>query len=345
MKGTMKFISAILIIACLFSLTSCFVTIEKDNSVAEGGGAGVDVGASGNAGAGVGSSDEDGSAVGGASSTCKHSFGEWNVSTAASCKQTGVRTRTCSKCNFSDDEIIEKAAHKFGTPTVISEGDCENERKREHTCEVCGYKMMEITSAPGHDYTGSDAVCSKCGDLKNGTPGLLFELQTTGDLAGTYKVASIGTAIKAKNIVIPAEYKGKPVTAIGEDAFSGFEIESVIIGVNVKRIEFTAFYGCAELKTVTFKKGSQLESFTGFSECTSLVSVTIPENVMNVDCAALRGCTALTSVTFEKTEGWYKGYQGSSKSEATSVTNAAKNANMLKDYSNNYFYFRLPEFN
>ena len=50
------------------------------------------------------------------------------------------------------------------------------------------------------------------------------------------------------NIVIPQKYKGKPVTRIGEKAFTNFEaLESIVIPLSIKNIDDQAFENCRDI--------------------------------------------------------------------------------------------------
>ena len=69
-----------------------------------------------------------------------------------------------------------------------------------------------------------------------------LEFVENGDGA-TYSVVGIGT-YKGKDVVIPKEYKGKPVTAIADGAFAGEDIESVTISTTLTKIGNGAFEGC-----------------------------------------------------------------------------------------------------
>lgn len=95
------------------------------------------------------------------------------------------------------------------------------------------------------------------------------------------------------NIVIPATVSGSyDVTAIGERAFEGCtELQSVIIGKNVKVIHWAAFDGCGMLASVTFEEGSQLEEicYWAFINCVSLKKIELPESLKQIRECAFNG--------------------------------------------------------
>ena len=84
----------------------------------------------------------------------------------------------------------------------------------------------------------------------------------------------------AKTVTIPTEFKGLPVTEIGENAFNSCKnLTEVIIPESVTTIGQSAFWGC-----------------------TSLESVTMPESVTEIGKDIFKKCSALKEV---------KGYKGS----------------------------------
>lgn len=93
------------------------------------------------------------------------------------------------------------------------------------------------------------AGCGVSGNNKNGTAaseGLLFRENRDG----TYTVIAAGS-FTGSNLVIPATYKGKPVTRIGESAFEENRgLLSVVIPEGILRIEEAAFDDCDNLERV-----------------------------------------------------------------------------------------------
>lgn len=62
---------------------------------------------------------------------CKHQWGEWNVTKAATCTEAGEQTRTCSLCGETQTEAIPAAGHKWETTWS------QNAEKHWHDCSVC----------------------------------------------------------------------------------------------------------------------------------------------------------------------------------------------------------------
>ena len=99
------------------------------------------------------------------------------------------------------------------------------------------------------------------------------------------------------NIVIPSELGGKPVTAIGEDAFyQNKTITSVKIPEGVESIGKQAFFVCSSLKEVRIPEGVTSIGNSAFAQ-TNLTEVEIPKSVKNIERYAFNGCGNLEEVT------------------------------------------------
>lgn len=130
--------------------------------------------------------------------------------------------------------------------------------------------------------------------------GLNFELNDGNDsytVKGLKDKNNYGTAIK-----IPSEYKGLPVTKIGESAFN-FNDENKLVDVeiadSVKIISYSAFGDCLGLKSIKFGDDSQLERIenSAFKNCRNLPSVELPKGLQSIGNAAFSGCVKLQEVS------------------------------------------------
>lgn len=123
---------------------------------------------------------------------------------------------------------------------------------------------------------------------------LLYEIR--GDEIAIYSLYTLPE--KKRDIVIPSEINGLPVTEILSMAFQGREIEHVSLPKSITAIYSYAFEGCSLLKKITLPESLSELSFRAFAECTSLESITIPY-ATNFESEIFDGCTNLKTAKIE----------------------------------------------
>ena len=156
---------------------------------------------------------------------------------------------------------------------------------------------------------------------------------------GTVTISSFDEKNYEGSLVVPKTYNGKPVTSIGDSAFSECTgLTSVEIPDSVTYIGGWAFFGCVLLNTVELPNGIKSIKVHTFHGCTKLTNLTIPSSLISIESyaflssgitsviipdsvtsigvEAFRYCYDLTSVTFNNTNGWFV----SKDSTATSGT-------------------------
>lgn len=100
-----------------------------------------------------------------------------------------------------------------------------------------------------------------------------------------------------ESIVIPDQYQGQDVVAIGNSAFAGFDhLQSVEIPESVQTIGGGAFMGCRKLKEVSFGSAVSVMEGECFKGCTSLERIVIPTAVTEIRGNCFEDCAALTEV-------------------------------------------------
>ncbi len=138
------------------------------------------------------------------------------------------------------------------------------------------------------------AICLTAGSL---------QAATFGDFTYTDEGSSITITDYPNNatdaVVIPAAIAGKPVTSIGDSAFSYCGgLTSVTIPSSVTRIGYGTFGYCSGLTSVTIPSSVTSIGGSAFQGCSGLTSVTIPSSVTGIGDAAFRYCSGLTSAKF-----------------------------------------------
>ena len=81
-----------------------------------------------------------------------HSFGEWTVTTPATCTEDGVKTRTCSACGETETQTIPATGHSFGEWTVTTPATCTVDGVESRTCSACGETETRTIPATGHSF-------------------------------------------------------------------------------------------------------------------------------------------------------------------------------------------------
>ena len=108
------------------------------------------------------------------------------------------------------------------------------------------------------------------------------------DDIGGYMVKGISIC-KDTDLVIPSEFNGKPVVAIGSAAFyQNTTITSVTIPASVKEIRSSAFAYCENLTKVEIANGVETIGELAFLECKNLENISLPDSIKTIDRMAFR---------------------------------------------------------
>ena len=155
--------------------------------------------------------------------------------------------------------------------------------------------------------------------------GLALELNESGT---AYTVIGMGKC-KDKDVLIPKEYNGLPITAIGEYAFRNEAVEKITVTENIVSIAYNAFDGCAALSYNTYETVNYMgteenpyyalilapenskESFKvhkdtkiiadyAFGDC-SIKSITLPSGLTHIGANAFYSCGALAETVLPET--------------------------------------------
>ncbi|MBQ8387544.1 MAG: leucine-rich repeat domain-containing protein [Clostridia bacterium] len=113
---------------------------------------------------------------------------------------------------------------------------------------------------------------------------------------GTYSVSGGSLNSDGIELVIPAEFNGKPVTAVEDFGFRGLWMESVNLPDSIKEIGIGAFSFCPELRSAELPAGLTVIRENAFRGCEDLKEVKLPDSVRLVEKGAFRGCRGLRNL-------------------------------------------------
>ncbi|MGN1473236.1 MAG: leucine-rich repeat protein, partial [Eubacteriales bacterium] len=150
--------------------------------------------------------------------------------------------------------------HDLGEWVQTNAPNCTEKGEEKSKCKNCDYIETREVAAIGHKY--ADGVCENCGQKKP-SDGLAYTYTLYSE--GCY-VSGIGTCTD-NDIVIPAEYNGKPVTSIGYGAFSGCtDLAGVTIGSGMTNIGSNTFRGCTGLTSIEIPGSVTSIGYGAFSD-------------------------------------------------------------------------------
>ena len=100
--------------------------------------------------------------------TCEHTWGEWEVTTKATCTEEGEETRVCSRCQTEETRKTEALGHQFGEWKVVKEPTATEDGYEERVCERCDVKETKVLSATGENDNNNNGDSGNGGSQNNG---------------------------------------------------------------------------------------------------------------------------------------------------------------------------------
>lgn len=82
-------------------------------------------------------------------SSAKHEFGAW-TGTEPTCTAEGVKTRTCSRCGYTETKTTAALGHDYGEWRG-TEPTCTTDGVKTRACSRCSYTETKTTAALGHN--------------------------------------------------------------------------------------------------------------------------------------------------------------------------------------------------
>ena len=257
-------------------------------------------------------------------------FGEWEVTTPATCTQIGQEKRVCS-CGEFEVRDIPATGHNYINRVCVQCGFIDPSEGLAYTLSSDGmyysvtgkgtctdtyvvipstYNGLPVTSIGEHAFYA-------CSNLTKVT--IPSSVISIGDFAFGYcysltsitipeNVISIGSGAFSASSLDYCEYDNAYYLGNEINNYTilvkakSTDITSCVIHENTKVICDNAFVDCTSLITVAFEEGSQLTSIgdLAFYNCSSLTSIKIPGNITSIGSHAFNNCSNLTSITFEE---------------------------------------------
>ena len=191
---------------------------------------------------------------------------------------------------YHDDKINIPAEYKKTAVNAIAD------KAFYANAELTEITLPDSISSIG---TGAFAECPKLTSVKISDKNEAYKT-TDGNIYskdGTVLVQYLISKTESE-FIIPED-----VTTIMPYAFSrSASLASVTIPSGVTVLPNHTFYACSKLENVTFGENSQLNVIEAsvFSNCSSLVEITIPKNVSAIKEWVFYSCSSLKTVTFER---------------------------------------------
>ena len=247
----------------------------------------------------------------------------------ATCTKPGLTETTyCADCGqtLKNGEVIPPTGHHFGEWTVSRKATCTRNGEYERVC-ACGERETkpipargahvpnaewEIVKEPAPGKDGLKArKCAICGEhIEEIRLPALPRLHPSENLA--YKVNPDGRsctitgsgACEDKELLIPSEINGYPVTEIGTDtgkgwSVSGFrkDITSVTLPSSVCVIGDGVFKDCRDLVSINIPRFVTSIGKAAFWGCSGLTEIVLPDTVRKIEKDTFWGCSGLKALT------------------------------------------------
>ncbi len=101
----------------------------------------------------------------------------------------------------------------------------------------------------------------------------------------------------ARRVRVPDTIGGKPVVAIGEEAFYEASVTHLALPDTVREIGAAAFSGCNLLRSAQLPASLTVIDNMAFESCILLSNVALPDSVQRIGESAFWGCFELTEIT------------------------------------------------
>lgn len=171
---------------------------------------------------------------------------------------------------------------------------CVSDGEYYYSC-ICSQKGDATFTVPKteHDYVNN--ICINCGQK------MYSQLEYSLSSDKEYYIVTRGCSKTDTAVVIPPEYKGKPVKEIGNKAFYGYSnLKSVDMPDSITCIKSGAFYQCRSLSQISFPYGLTSIEDRAFLNCCELEEIEFPDSLVSLGKESFYQCYKLERVKMSK---------------------------------------------
>ncbi len=178
--------------------------------------------------------------------------------------------------------------------TVSINGEEKNTGKNSYPLEKLevGEYSIKVKAVSLGEYKDS-AWSETFNFVREQESGLVFKLINNKT---EYEVSDLGKA--GSDVVVPDEFRGRPVTAIGDKAFANkSQLKSITFGKNITKIGAQAFYNCTYLTDLKIPEQVTYIGAQAFQSCAGLTgNFVIPNGVTEIFNNTFSYCRGITQV-------------------------------------------------
>ena len=157
-----------------------------------------------------------------------HRWSSWQTVKAATCKETGIRERTCQVCGETERETIPKTTHSYSRWTVTKPATCSASGEETRRCSVCG--LVHTRSIPADPEAH---VFGPWQTVKAATATQEGLMRRTCTLCGAAEEEPIPPGSGEQNVAVSPPPEGKTgkcaIALTGEDGPEGEDVISLKI--------------------------------------------------------------------------------------------------------------------
>ena len=223
-----------------------------------------------------------------------HDFGEWEVTTPATCTSKGVETRYCSRCDATETREIDKLNHSY--TAVVTNPTCTEQGYTTYTCSCGDTYVGNYVDALGHDYKAvvtaptcteqgfTTHTCSRCHDSYKSD-----YVPAKGHTDGEWKVTKQPTLTEEGEKTLYCKECGQAIRTESIPKLTHGQVYGVNIddvSLNYKKsttlnptididdgVEYTVTYTSSDPKVATVDENGNINA-TGKGEATITCTVT-----------------------------------------------------------------------